>query len=95
MVQNFPEKTDIFIKTTFRVTGTDTKLDPDGEGAFITVIDLTGTVRVDGVAMSREAQGIYSYWWEASTVGRGSFIVSVTGEFSTHTYVVEDRVELV
>lgn len=93
-MESFPENTDIFIKTTFRVKGTDTKIDPDGQEAYIKIENVSGDIIVTRVLMAREDEGIYSYWWETGAVGLGVFTVIVDGEFSGHTFVVEDRVEL-
>lgn len=95
MVESFPENTDVFIKTTFRVRGTDTKQDPDSNESYITIEDVSGNVVQARTLMAREDVGIYSYWWETGAIGKGVFKVIVDGEFSVRTYVVTDLVELV
>lgn len=95
MVESFPENTDIYIKTTFRVKGTDIKQDPDSNESYITIKDVSGDVVQERTLMTPEDVGIYSYWWETSAIGKGVFKVIVDGEFSSRTYVVTDWVELV
>jgi len=93
-METFPENMDIYIKTTFRVRGTDTKQDPDSNQAYIKIEDVSENIIVARVLMTRDDVGIYSYWWETGAVGKGVFTIIVDGEFSGHTFVVEDLVEL-
>ena len=95
MVESFPENTDVYIKTTFRVRNTDIKQDPDSNESYITIKDVTGDVIQARTLMSQDDVGIYSYQWETGAIGRGVFKIIVDGEFSTKTYVVTDWLELV
>ena len=93
-MESFPEETDIKLAVTYKVTGSETKVDPDSNEAYVTVEDVEGDVVLVSTLMAKDSQGEYSYWWETSAVGKGVFTVIMTGEFSTKTYVVKDKVEL-
>lgn len=94
MVESFPENTDIYTKITYRVRGTDTKQDPDSNESYITIEDVSGDVVQARTLMTRDDQGIYSYWWETGAIGKGVFKVIIDGEFTARTYVATDWVEL-
>lgn len=93
-MESFPENTDIEVSMTFKITDSETKIDPDSNQAYITIKDVEGDDVLASTLMTRDSQGEYSYWWETSAVGTGVFTVIITGEFTGRTYVGRDKVEL-
>ena len=62
-------------------------------GVFITIVDEIGTVKVDGLAMTKIGTGRYRYIWQSAITDRaGLYEVSIKDNDGTYQYVSDRSV---
>lgn len=69
----------------------------DSTGPTITITAPTsGSTIIDGVAMTEDETGTYSYVWDTASDfdGTGSYLAEVTGEFSSETKIAKATIQI-
>lgn len=67
----------------------------DSTGPTITITESGSTI-IDAVAMTEDETGTYEYVWDTSSDfgGTGTYLVEVTGEFSSETKIAKATIQV-
>ena len=68
---------------------------PTATSATIKIVDQTDTIKVNNVAMTKDADGYYSYVYQsASTDTQGTYVVTISVSYGGYTSVIQDYFDL-